>query len=106
FQAEDGIRDFHVTGVQTCALPICRPLNGQHSVFVLSGQVQWDTGPKGRVAAGMDLFNKGSLASVNAELADSDRWALTQVGVHGRSEERRVEKEGRSRRAPRHGQNR
>src|SRR5690606_40896147 len=25
FQAEDGIRDFHVTGVQTCALPICLP---------------------------------------------------------------------------------
>src|SRR5690625_7554351 len=24
FQAEDGIRDGHVTGVQTCALPICR----------------------------------------------------------------------------------
>src|SRR5690606_40673049 len=23
-QAEDGIRDFHVTGVQTCALPIFR----------------------------------------------------------------------------------
>src|SRR5690606_40731215 len=23
FQAEDGIRYFHVTGVQTCALPIC-----------------------------------------------------------------------------------
>src|SRR5690606_41171102 len=22
YQAEDGIRDFHVTGVQTCALPI------------------------------------------------------------------------------------
>src|SRR5690606_40655762 len=25
FQAEDGIRDFHVTGVQTCALPISWP---------------------------------------------------------------------------------
>src|SRR5690606_26273642 len=25
FQAEDGIRDFHVTGVQTCALPISNP---------------------------------------------------------------------------------
>src|SRR5690606_11281872 len=25
FQAEDGIRDFHVTGVQTCALPISTP---------------------------------------------------------------------------------
>src|SRR5215510_9348419 len=28
FQAEDGIRDGHVTGVQTCALPICRPSHG------------------------------------------------------------------------------
>ena len=26
FQAEDGIRDLHVTGVQTCALPIYRRL--------------------------------------------------------------------------------
>src|SRR5260370_19063264 len=25
FQAEDGIRDSSVTGVQTCALPICLP---------------------------------------------------------------------------------
>src|ERR1039457_6147227 len=24
FQAEDGIRDYKMTGVQTCALPICR----------------------------------------------------------------------------------
>src|SRR5437870_10271280 len=31
FQAEDGIRDGHVTGVQTCALPIWpkRPINDQ-----------------------------------------------------------------------------
>ena len=32
FQAEDGIRDYKVTGVQTCALPICpmdRSLSGQ-----------------------------------------------------------------------------
>src|SRR6266511_6451380 len=28
FQAEDGIRDFHVTGVQTCALPIYDRLDG------------------------------------------------------------------------------
>src|SRR5439155_9246220 len=27
FQAEDGIRDGHVTGVQTCALPIFRSLS-------------------------------------------------------------------------------
>src|SRR5699024_6316198 len=29
FQAEDGIRDRNVTGVQTCALPICLTLHGQ-----------------------------------------------------------------------------
>src|SRR3712207_9395659 len=29
FQAEDGIRDIGVTGVQTCALPICFVLNGR-----------------------------------------------------------------------------
>src|SRR5690606_39529491 len=29
FQAEEGIRDFHVTGVQTCALPICERQNGE-----------------------------------------------------------------------------
>src|SRR5690606_40923372 len=33
FQAEDGIRDFHVTGVQTCALPIFRP-KVQPSLFL------------------------------------------------------------------------
>src|SRR5690606_39943049 len=27
FQAEDGIRDFHVTGAQTCALPILENYN-------------------------------------------------------------------------------
>src|SRR5256885_13542651 len=31
FQAEDGIRVYKVTGVQTCALPICR-----HKMFFLS----------------------------------------------------------------------
>src|SRR5207253_3622493 len=32
FQAEDGIRDGHVTGVQTCALPICRFGFGSHDL--------------------------------------------------------------------------
>src|SRR5690606_41094102 len=29
FQAEDGIRVFHVTGVQTCALPILPPIHAR-----------------------------------------------------------------------------
>ena len=35
FQAEDGIRDTSVTGVQTCALPILSP--GAALVFLLAG---------------------------------------------------------------------
>src|SRR5256885_7943335 len=31
FQAEDGIRDYKVTGVQTCALPICSTARGNKS---------------------------------------------------------------------------
>src|SRR5690606_28110712 len=37
FQAEDGIRDFHVTGVQTCALPIFKPLNKEDYIRVPDG---------------------------------------------------------------------
>src|SRR5258708_504572 len=42
FQAEDGIRDDLVTGVQTCALPICEPplitlLNEERSYWLKSG---------------------------------------------------------------------
>src|SRR5690606_40075836 len=36
FQAEDGIRDFHVTGVQTCALPIFL-VRGNHVEHWLNG---------------------------------------------------------------------
>src|SRR5256886_12454329 len=32
FQAEDGIRDLTVTGVQTCALPIYRAVAGRRAV--------------------------------------------------------------------------
>src|SRR5207302_8425668 len=39
FQAEDGIRDFHVTGVQTCALPIFRPYEGNVVMNIVSPRV-------------------------------------------------------------------
>src|SRR5690606_40063264 len=35
--AEDGIRDFHVTGVQTCALPIC--IGPLFTLCLLAGSV-------------------------------------------------------------------
>ena len=36
FQAEDGIRDDLVTGVQTCALPICFDSSDSHQVLFSS----------------------------------------------------------------------
>src|SRR5256885_17067450 len=38
FQAEDGIRDYKVTGVQTCALPISREETGSWLVVLETGQ--------------------------------------------------------------------
>src|SRR5690606_6107009 len=43
FQAEDGIRDFHVTGVQTCALPISFP-----QARARGGDAGDDARPRGR----------------------------------------------------------
>src|SRR5690606_39349644 len=40
FQAEDGIRDFHVTGVQTCALPISRTYP-TGTVLNFNGTTEW-----------------------------------------------------------------
>src|SRR5689334_24624814 len=77
FQAEDGIRDGTVTGVQTCALPIC-PASARAR------------GDRGAAAAGP---------------AGGRRAASCGPGAHellGRSEERRVGKECRSRWSPDH----
>src|SRR5207302_2510125 len=82
FQAEDGIRDFHVTGVQTCALPI------------LSLRTEVFTGfPK--------QFTK---TSPPVELQSGLKWQCRNHHSMGmglrtyfvRSEERRVGKECRS----------
>src|SRR5207244_6216172 len=40
FQAEDGIRDDLVTGVQTCALPICGGVDYEIAVLSDHGQVE------------------------------------------------------------------
>src|SRR3712207_7440194 len=78
FQAEDGIRDIGVTGVQTCALPI----------FTVNGFAK---------SAALTGTRLGYTAS-NAEIAK----AMTSIQGHIRSEERRVGKECRSRWSPYH----
>src|SRR5439155_11628948 len=41
FQAEDGIRDGHVTGVQTCALPILTHTNRPRGISTLRSLRLW-----------------------------------------------------------------
>src|SRR3712207_7365316 len=40
FQAEDGIRDIGLTGVQTCALPILRSLLRQDPDVIMIGEIR------------------------------------------------------------------
>src|SRR2546422_2814984 len=55
FQAEDGIRDVAVTGVQTCALPICR----RHP---LPSRPHGERGLAHRALAGRALVHAGRVA--------------------------------------------
>src|SRR5690606_40409996 len=60
FQAEDGIRDFHVTGVQTCALPILLDgygalVNTQRVAELYTAHVRGEQAPEVRPAALSEL---------------------------------------------------
>src|SRR5690606_39818877 len=83
FQAEDGIRDFHVTGVQTCALPISSAVEGRGG------------GPSRCPAGGRAGGRADGRAGVRARGRAGGR-----AGGCARSEERRVGKEGRWRWSP------
>src|SRR5690606_39655703 len=88
FQAEDGIRDFHVTGVQTCALPI-----SLHRLGVIEQERQVEQLQLGRVAIELRQRRR-------QQLDPAIQQGLHLVGVAvQRSEERRVGKECRSRTA-------
>src|SRR5690606_39829016 len=84
FQAEDGIRDFHVTGVQTCALPILSPASPM---------------PLSRTLTTTSPHASSSAASSSMRLPGSEYLAALLSRLE-RSEERRVGKECRSRWSP------
>src|SRR5690606_39656779 len=89
FQAEDGIRDFHVTGVQTCALPICREDGGGMMIDMFC---HWE------YLIG-DLFGKVDrvLAHATTDLPERVDESGATYPCTARSEERRVGKECRAR---------
>src|SRR2546430_5511289 len=91
FQAEDGIRDLTVTGVQTCALPIFENVVSRPGYFFCSLVFLLDV-----CFPFTPLTNPFSYPSRNSlGLSGS-------IVSSGRSEERRVGKECRSRWSPYH----
>src|SRR3712207_9150152 len=90
FQAEDGMRDMGVTGVQTCALPICRGSAGRPGLPLRGGG--------GDRLAEPPPLPPGAPRPPARERRDQRR----QRDVGPRSEERRVGKECRSRWSPYH----
>src|SRR2546430_4347952 len=93
FQAEDGIRDLTVTGVQTCALPIS-DISGGVTITARTGdnEISNIIVPKG--TPGYEIGEAYRKMGWNA----SDTRPLS----FDRSEERRVGKECRSRWSPYH----
>src|SRR3712207_7665865 len=93
FQAEDGIRDIGVTGVQTCALPISVKLAADADSLI-SGS---STGPGGSSPPHEPTMT--ATTSASSGVTCSRKYHRV---TDGRSEERRVGKEGRSRWSPYH----
>src|SRR2546430_2391724 len=97
-QAEDGIRDLTVTGVQTCALPICLR-NSLLSLVVLMLSAQLSV-------QGYERMTREQVLEVLARVREGQRPDLRNKDFRGldlsRSEERRVGKECRSRWSPYH----
>src|SRR5207302_6273553 len=102
-QAEDGIRDFHVTGVQTCALPISIDATSHGEVYLspciskavveayLANDAPVDP-LSGREREVLQLIAEGKNVKEIGDLLD----------ISTRSEERRVGKECRYRLATKH----
>src|SRR5690625_5720710 len=88
FQAEDGIRDGHVTGVQTCALPILSL--AKEADIILDGTDNFDT----RMMIN-DVAFKLNKPWVNAACVEASYSSCGFVPGRTRSEERRVGKECR-----------
>src|SRR5690606_27788332 len=84
FQAEDGIRDFHVTGVQTCALPIWF-----HRTYCELGVDVIETNTFGAFAVPLNEYGIGhrdrEISRANAEIArrvadEFGTWVAGSVG--------------------------
>src|SRR5262249_57827452 len=86
FQAEDGIRDWSVTGVQTCALPISRVSSFWVSRSLPAASLPFWPAPS----------TPGRRRPRRSCRSRPPKFSLPRT-ISARSEERRVGKEGRTR---------
>src|SRR3712207_8313662 len=91
FQAEDGIRDIGVTGVQTCALPISSKFVSNTMGIIVQPN---------KAIIGENAFEHES--GIHTHGIISNPLAYEPISPELRSEERRVGKECRSRWSPYH----
>src|SRR2546430_7317386 len=89
FQAEDGIRDLTVTGVQTCALPIFKlyfdtdnnPKSGAQLMFPKIGGFEY----VGDLAACADYADKSSACAGGPKAKPTSHWAAGNLERYKRS---------------------
>src|SRR5690606_39734135 len=96
FQAEDGIRDFHVTGVQTCALPILLFIKDDKLKQLPENELEEAIKTGSANDENYILKGDGHPIWVNGEsilIEESGKQYIIKI----RSEERRVGKECRNR---------
>src|SRR5690606_40884855 len=102
-QADDGIRDFHVTGVQTCALPIWGII-----LSIDGSQLPLTDFPDGERNTGLHILDIPAGVPVQIDpfsiIVGPKLNCLMSAAkfFHMRSEERRVGKESSSLRPRRH----
>src|SRR5205807_3712734 len=94
FQAEDGIRDYKVTGVQTCALPIL------HGFAIPHTEAMYDIGPEGArnftdiIGAAKTVVWNGPMGVFEKPPFDAGTRAVAQAQIGRASCRERVEISG------------
>src|SRR5699024_11643794 len=98
FQAEDGIRDRNVTGVQTCALPISKTVEDA----IIEASIQLGTSSDNIEYEVLDAGSSGFLGLIGgkpAVIQARRKQEELNLDTVERSEERRVGKECKSKRS-------
>src|SRR5204863_1059204 len=95
FQAEDGIRDLYVTGVQTCALPISMGRISCTEVLAKPGFSRNCDPVRNPASPALRCRRSGPLRSLSSVWCPTGTASIAAANNSVRSEERRVGKEER-----------